>query len=97
MATFWNAQSWRGLDGEDEMTEQDWQLRGTQQALSMLNALDPHISSADEDGTPTGGCYNGDYPDSYHEELNQRLEKDEQYEAEVDRDLRDLYHNHQDQ
>lgn len=96
MSTFWNAQAWRGLEGEEEMLEQDWQLRGTHQAMSMLNALDPLISSADSDGVPTGGCYNGDYPDSYHDELNRRMEEDEQYEAKVDRDLRELHHNHQD-
>jgi hypothetical protein len=82
--------SWRGFDGEDDMTEADWAQRGLEQAQSMQNALPADISSADADGTPTGGCYNGDYPDSYHDQLNAQLDSDEYYEAEVEQDLNTL-------
>lgn len=74
--------SWRGMDGEDDMTEEDWAQRGQEQAASMLNALPWEVSSADAEGTPTGGCYNGDYTDEQHAELNARLDADEYYEAE---------------
>jgi hypothetical protein len=56
----------------------------------MLNGLDPHMSSPDEDGDATGGCYNGDYPQSYHDKLNAQLETDEYYEAEVEGQLNEL-------
>ena len=88
---FWNAKSWRGFDGEEEMTDQDWMKRGHEQAMSMLNGLDPHISSPDEDGDTTGGCYNGDYPDSYHDKLNRSLDHDEYYEAEVEQEISSLF------
>jgi hypothetical protein len=83
--------SWRDFDGEDEMTEADWMARGGEQARAMLNALDPFDSSPDQDGTPTGGCYNGDYPDSYHAQLNERLDHDEYFEAEVSEDVQALF------
>jgi hypothetical protein len=90
MPSFWNATPWRGFGNEDEMTEEDWQLRGTQQAMSMLNGLDSLDSTIDENGVPTGGCYNGDYPDSWHEECNRRLEEDEYYEAQAAQDIETL-------
>lgn len=70
--------------------------RGGEQARAMLNGLDPFTSSPDEDGVATGGCYNGDYPQSWHDECNRRLEEDEYYEAGVEQQIRDLYHNQQD-
>lgn len=91
MGIFGSAKSWRGFDGEDKMTDKDWMKRGGDQARAMLNGLDPHLSSPDEDGTPTGGCYNGDYPDSYHDELNRKLDEDEYYEAEATEDVRSLF------
>lgn len=86
-----NAKSWRGFDGEDSMSEDDWIERGNDQARAMLNGLDPHLSSPDEEGDPTGGLYNGDYPDSYHDELNRRLDEDEYYEAEIGSDVESLF------
>jgi len=56
----YGGQSWRGIDGEKDMTDEDWVERGGEQARAMLNCLDAFDSSPDEDGTPTGGCYNGD-------------------------------------
>ncbi len=85
--------SWRGNDGEDDMTQEDWGRRGQEQGLAAREGGDPFLSSPDADGTPTGGDYNGDYPDSWHNELNERLEKDEYYEAEVDSQVRELYDN----
>jgi len=84
-------QSWRGPDGEDDMTEEDWALRGLDQARAMLQGGDAFESSPDEDGIPTGGYYNGDYPDAWHEELNQRLDGDEYYEAETEQGLWSLF------
>jgi hypothetical protein len=89
--TWWNATSYRGADGEDNMTEDDWMKRGHEQAMAMREGGNAFDSSPDDDGCPTGGDYNGDYPDSWHDECNRRLEEDEYYEAQVDRDMRDLY------
>lgn len=88
--SFLFANPWRGMNGESQMTEADWLLRGHQQAMAMLNGLDALDTNPDEDGTPTGGMYNDDYPDSWHDTLNRRLEEDEYYEAEVERDLKSL-------
>lgn len=83
--------SWCGLDGEAQMTKQDWIARGTEQAIAMLNGCDAFESSPDEDGIATGGCYNGDYPESWHDECNRRLIEDEYYEASVDQQMQELY------
>lgn len=80
-------QAWRGPDGEDEMTDEDWARRGLDQAMSMRDGGEAFDSSPDEDGDATGGYYNGDYPDSWHNELNQKLEEDEYYEAQVEQDI----------
>ena len=73
------AQSWRGYDGEDKMSKEDWVLRGHQQAVAMTIGLYPFLCSPDIDGDPSGGGYEGDYPDSWHQTLNERLDTDEQY------------------
>ena len=96
MSIPWGAKSWRGFDGEDDMTEEDWKQRALDQGLAMLEAQPWQNSSLDEDGIPTGGCYNGDYPQAWHDECNRRLEGDEYYEAQVEQQVRDLYHNQQD-
>lgn len=88
---WWNAQSWRGPDGEDDMTDEDWQKRCQEQAMSMREGGSPWDANPDEDGYPTAGQYNGDYPDSWHDELNRRLDEDEYFEAEVERDLWSLF------
>lgn len=72
-------QSWRGEDGEDDMTDEDWARRGLDQAMAMREGGDAFNSSPDDDGDSTGGLYNGDYPDSWHEECNRRLDEDEEY------------------
>lgn len=84
-------QSWRGWDGEDDMTDEDWEQRAGEQARAMLHACDPFLSSPDEEGIPTGGEYNGDYPDSWHDELNRRLDEDEYYEAEQEANCKTLF------
>ena len=88
--------AWRGMNGEDAMTEDDWARRGHDQAISMLNGDDPFRSSPDEDGYPTGGNYNGDYPQSWHDECNRRLDQDEYYEAETGSSVEQLYQNWKD-
>ncbi|MGG6241581.1 hypothetical protein ACQ4N7_23390 [Nodosilinea sp. AN01ver1] len=90
MAWPFSGQSWRGPEGEDEMTEEDWARRGLDQARAMREGGEAFDSSPDEDGDPTGGYYNGDYPDSWHDELNQRLEGDERYQAETQQGIRSL-------
>lgn len=82
--------SWRGFNGEDEMTEEDKIARAGDQARAMLHGGDPFLSSPDEEGTPTGGCYNMDYPDSWHEKQNEKLSNDPNYANEVARGLRAL-------
>jgi hypothetical protein len=86
-----SGKSWRGDDGEDDMTQDDWAKRGVEQAIADLRCGDPFASSPDEKGIPTGGCYNADYPDSFHEAENKRLETDEHYEAQVGRDVETLF------
>ena len=83
-------ESWRGPDGEPEMSEEDWAKRGFEQAQSMQNACDAFESSPDEDGDATGGYYEGDYPQSYQDALNARLDDDEYFEAQTEQDLRAL-------
>lgn len=83
--------SWRGLDAEGEMTQEDWAQRGGEQARAMMNGLDAFTSSPDEDGDATGGCYNGDYPQSWHDQLNQQLDEDEYYEAQATEDVSTLF------
>ena len=73
------ATPWRGFDGEDKMTEADWQLRAHQQAMAMANGLPWTEANPDEDGAPTAGCYNGDYPQSVQDKLNRQLDEDEDY------------------
>ncbi|MGB3493872.1 MAG: hypothetical protein WBA57_14175 [Elainellaceae cyanobacterium] len=85
-----SGRSWRDLDGEDDMTEEDWAKRGQEQAMAMLHAGTPEHSSPDEDGDPTFGCYNGDYPDSWHNELNRRLDDDGTYAEKTEADVRSL-------
>lgn len=70
-------------DDEDDMTEQDWQRRGFEQANAMREGGNAFDSGPDEDGDSTGGLYNGDYPDSWHEECNRRLDDDEEYRGAV--------------
>lgn len=84
------ATSWRGEDGENKMTPADWRKRAAEQARAMHAGLDAFDSSPDDEGFPTGGCYNSDYPDSWHDECNRRLETDEYYEAQTEADLRKL-------
>lgn len=87
---FRSGQSWRGPDGEDNMTEADWQQRGLDQAMAMREGGNAFDSSPDQGGDSTGGYYNGDYSDAVHAAFNRRLDTDEYYEAEVDQDLRAL-------
>lgn len=85
-------QSWRGWDGEDDMTDEDWEQRAGEQARAMLHACDPFLSSPDEDGHPTGGQYNSDYSDEYHEALNRQLDEDEYFEAEQTERMNVVFH-----
>ena len=82
---------WRGFNNEEDMTEDDWKQRGHQQASAMFAGRDWKDSNPDEDGTPTGGCYDGDYSDEYHDELNRKLDEDEYYEAEATENTRSLF------
>lgn len=82
---------WNGEDGEDTMTEQQKDIRAGQQARGAIFGGDPFASSPDEDGHATGGCYNGDYPDSWHEKCNERLNNDEYYEAETEKSIWSLF------
>lgn len=72
---------------DDELTDDDKIQRAGEQARAAIFGSRWEDSSPDEDGHATGGDNNGDYPDSYHEKLNQRMKDDEYYEAEVERDL----------
>ncbi len=82
--------SWRGLDGEDDMTEEDKISRAGDQARAAIFGGDAFASSPDEDGVPTGGCYNMDYPDSWHDKQNEKLSNDPNFANEVVEHLRDI-------
>ena len=56
----------------------------------MLNGGDPFLSSPDEDGIPTGGVYNMDYPDSWHEKQNEKLSANPNFANEVAGHLREM-------
>lgn len=88
---FWNARSWRGPDGEDEMTKADWTKRGLEQAMAMREAGSWEDANPDEEGVKTAGYYNGDYPQSWHDECNRRLEQDEYFEAETEQSIWTLF------
>lgn len=79
------------MGGESRMTHADWMKRAGEQARAMYACLDAFDSSPDSEGIPTGGCYNGDYSDAYHDRLNAQLAEDEYYEAEVELALRTLH------
>ena len=85
------AKSWRGEDGESDMTPDDWAKRCHEQALAMREGGSWDLSSPDDDGIPTGGCYNADYADEYHDECNRRLDEDEHYEAEQEQAAKGLF------
>ena len=53
-----NGTAYRGYDGEDDMSEEDWALRCFQQAMAMREGGNAFDSSPDEDGIATGGIYN---------------------------------------
>jgi hypothetical protein len=89
--SWWNGKSTRGADGEDDMTDDDWKKRGHDQAMAMREGGNSFDSSPDYDGDPTGGDYNGDYPDSWHDEQNEKLKTDEYFEAEVERNVWSLF------
>lgn len=91
-----DADSWRGYDGEKDMTDNDWTKRGIEQALAMREGGSAEFSNPDKDGIPTQGCYNGDYTDEYHEECLRKLKEDEYYEAEAEQDIKALYRVHKD-
>lgn len=82
---------WNEEDGEETMSDDQKLVRAGQQARAAIFGGDPFASSPDEDGHPTGGCYNSDYPDSYHEKCNERLDKDEYYEAETEKSIWSLF------
>lgn len=82
--------SWRGPVEEDEMTDADKMQRAGDQARAMLHGGDPFLSSPDEDGIPTGGCYNMDYPDSYHDEQNEKLNNEPGFAARIAKGVRKL-------
>jgi hypothetical protein len=88
--------NWRGLSGEDDMTDRDWHQRGHEQASALVATGDIEFANPDSDGIPTGGCYNGDYTDEQHDAANASL-NNEYTEAEVESQMKDLYRVHQDQ
>jgi hypothetical protein len=81
--------NWKGLDGEDEMTDRDWHQRGHEQASCLVATGDIEFANPDSEGTPTGGCYNGDYTEEQHSAANALLD-DEYAEAEIGSQLNEL-------
>ena len=75
---------------EDEMDDDDRMARAGEQARAAIFGSRWEDSSPDESGVATGGDYNGDYPDSWHETLNKRLDDDPEYAEEVRRDIQAL-------
>lgn len=75
---------------EDEMDDDDRMARAGEQARSAIFGNGWQDSSPDKDGVATGGDYNGDYPDSWHDKLNERLGNDSDYASKVREDLQSL-------
>ncbi|KPQ34602.1 MAG: hypothetical protein HLUCCA11_13900 [Phormidesmis priestleyi Ana] len=75
---------------EDEMDDDDRMARAGEQARASIFGGDPFLSSPDASGEATGGDYNGDYPDSWHETLNKRIDDEPDYANEVREDLQTL-------
>ena len=82
---------WRGMDSEDDMTEADWTARAQDQAMHMREGGSWETANIDEDGTPTAGCYNGDYTQEQQNAMNAKLDEDEYYEAEVEAQVNTLF------
>lgn len=89
MALF-NGDSWNGLFGEDEMSESARLARAGEQARAAIFGGDPFLSSPDSEGEPTGGCYNMDYPESWHTRKNEELNASANIAADVADSLRTL-------
>lgn len=68
--------TWKGWDGENQMNEEDWQQRALDQAMHMREGGDWRTANVDSEGTPTAGCYNGDYTQEQHDAANAALEED---------------------
>ena len=82
--------SWKGFDGEEEMSDRDWHQRGHEQASCLVATGNIELSSPDLSGVETGGCYNGDYTKAEHDAAN-ALFNDEYAEAEIDQSIRTLF------
>lgn len=81
---------WKGIDNEDDMSDDDWGDRARRTAVDMLNGVAAGDAVTDSDGDSTNGCYNDDYSASEHREANYRYEEDPDYAAEQDAGARVL-------
>jgi hypothetical protein len=75
---------------EEQMTDADWRLRGTQQATSMLNGLSWQEANAGRNGQPTAGDFDGDWSDLDHANWSDKID-DEYVEAEFDQLVRGVF------
>lgn len=82
--------SWRGFNGEEDMTEEDKIERCGEQGRAAIFGGDAFASSPDEDGDATGGCYNMDYPQSWHDKQNEELSSNPRYASDVSDALSEL-------
>lgn len=86
---------WKGLNGEDSMSENDWNDRAARVATGMIHGVPHQQCVPDEDGTPTYGVYNDDYSEQEHENALQRYEEDSDYAQQVDEQVRTLNYGKQ--
>lgn len=81
---------WRGLNGEDSMSDRDWSDRAERVATGMLHGVPHQECVPDDEGTPTYGAYNDDYSDQEHKDAWRNYEEDPDYAEEVDQQVRTL-------
>jgi hypothetical protein len=89
MAPIIGADNGSGLK-EDQMNQNDWLLRGTQQATSMLNGLSWQEANAGRNGAPTAGDFEGDWSELEHANYSDKID-DEYYEAEMDQLVKGVF------
>lgn len=78
-------------DDSDNMSESDKMQRAGEQARAAIFGASWEDSCPDKSGNATSGCRSDDYPDSWHDTCNRRLEKDDDYREKAESGVRALF------
>lgn len=79
-----SVKGWKGFDGENDMTDQDWLDRAGRLASNLLNGIPQEDCVPDEDGLGTNGVYNDDYSPQEHMNAWRQYEEDPEHAETVD-------------